>query len=115
MIKCPLCAEEIQDEAKICRFCNADLISGAAQRPELKSIMGGLIKIDPSKASSTAPAKNSFQSCMGCVGWVIVAFIVLIGIARMSGEEATPIADDPAPAMDDDAPLFEPKENRPTS
>ncbi len=54
---CPICAETIKRNATVCRFCSAKSVFGtwlrAQQRP------------------------NSFQSCMGCVGFVIVAMFLI--------------------------------------
>src|SRR5262249_35515100 len=40
MKKCPFCAEQIQDEARICRFCNRDL-TGKARHKLVSALMVG--------------------------------------------------------------------------
>jgi hypothetical protein len=52
--KCPQCAELVQLEAKICRFCSYDFVN----------------------RSPAKPPKNSFQSCM-------TVFLILNGIALL--------------------------------
>ena len=38
MMKCPYCAEEIHDEAKVCKWCHSDL--SASQQPSLPQVSG---------------------------------------------------------------------------
>lgn len=74
MKKCPVCAESIQNEAIMCRYCKASLIEAPNWQ---KRFFNFEIK---NGDQQNQPQKNSFQSCMGCLGFVAVGFIILLMI-----------------------------------
>jgi hypothetical protein len=69
-MKCPYCAEEIQDQAKKCRYCGEWLV----ERPKQNTALNVAIE----KTTAVAKRSGTFVSTLGDRWWAIPAFLCIV-------------------------------------
>jgi len=106
MKRCPFCAEQIQDEAIVCRFCNRDLRvaegradwraagqpvarpSGAPRQP----VSSWLTPVAaPSKPVPKKSGSTQIHPVVGCLMMIVVGFILLMGKNAINPDPLPPL------------------------